>query len=92
MIGQSMRAGDMPLAGSMIKLVSSPEAVIAHVVALKAEEEPAGCRGRRRCSGRDGRARSDQEGQEGRGRRARRKRKGQEEVVQVSGRLSGMPD
>jgi large subunit ribosomal protein L25 len=40
MIGQSKRAGDIPLTGSM-RLLSSPEAVIAHVVALKAEAEPA---------------------------------------------------
>jgi large subunit ribosomal protein L25 len=37
MIGQSKRAGDVGLAGSM-KLVSSPDTVIAHVVALRAEE------------------------------------------------------
>jgi large subunit ribosomal protein L25 len=37
MIGQSVRAGDIPLAGSM-KLVSSPESVVSHVVALRAEE------------------------------------------------------
>ena len=40
MIGQSKRAGDVSLAGSM-KLVSAPETVIAHVVALRAEAEPA---------------------------------------------------
>ncbi len=40
MIGQSIRAGDVVLEGSM-KLVSSPDNVIAHVVALRAEEEPA---------------------------------------------------
>jgi large subunit ribosomal protein L25 len=40
MIGQSKRASDVGLAGSM-KLVSSPDTVIAHVVALRAEEEPA---------------------------------------------------
>ncbi len=32
MIGQSIRAGDIPLAGSM-KLVSPAESVISHVVA-----------------------------------------------------------
>ena len=37
MIGQSRRAGEVTLAGSM-KLVSSPDSVIAHVVALRAEE------------------------------------------------------
>jgi large subunit ribosomal protein L25 len=40
MIGQSKRAGDVALAGSM-KLVSSADTVIAHVVALRAEEAPA---------------------------------------------------
>ncbi len=40
MIGQSRRAGDVTLSGSM-KLVSPPETVIAHVVALRAEEAPA---------------------------------------------------
>ena len=40
MIGQSKRASDVGLAGSM-KLVSSPDTVIAHVVTLRAEEEPA---------------------------------------------------
>jgi large subunit ribosomal protein L25 len=37
MIGQAKRASDVPLSGSM-KLVSSPETVIAHSVALRAEE------------------------------------------------------
>jgi large subunit ribosomal protein L25 len=36
-IGQSRRGSDVALSGSM-KLVSSPETVIAHVVALRAEE------------------------------------------------------
>ena len=40
MIGQSKRASDVALTGSM-KLVSPPDAVIAHVVALRAEETPA---------------------------------------------------
>jgi large subunit ribosomal protein L25 len=40
MIGQSKRASDVALTGSM-KLVSSPDTVIAHVVALRAEEAPA---------------------------------------------------
>jgi large subunit ribosomal protein L25 len=39
MIGQNIRAGDIPLAGSM-KLLSSPDSVISHVVALRVEEEP----------------------------------------------------
>jgi large subunit ribosomal protein L25 len=37
MIGQNLRASDVPLPES-IKLVSAPDQVIAHVVALKAEE------------------------------------------------------
>ena len=37
MIGQSKRASDVALSGSM-KLVSPPDTVIAHVVALRAEE------------------------------------------------------
>jgi len=37
MIGQSVRASEVPLSGSM-KLLSQPEAVISHVVAMKAEE------------------------------------------------------
>jgi len=42
MIGQNLRAGDIVLGGS-VKLLSPPEQVIAHVVALKAEvvETPA---------------------------------------------------
>ena len=36
MIGQNLRASDIALGGS-VKLVSSPEQVVAHVVALKAE-------------------------------------------------------
>jgi large subunit ribosomal protein L25 len=39
-IGQSIRAGEIPLGGSA-KLVSPADAVISHVVALKAEAEPA---------------------------------------------------
>jgi large subunit ribosomal protein L25 len=37
MIGQSKRASDVELSGSM-KLVSDPQTVIAHIVALRAEE------------------------------------------------------
>lgn len=37
MIGQNLRASEIPMVGSM-KLVSSPEQVIAHVVTMKAEE------------------------------------------------------
>jgi len=42
MIGQNLRASDIPLTGSM-KLLSGPEQVLAHVVTLKAEvvETPA---------------------------------------------------
>jgi len=42
MMGQNLRASDIPLTGSM-KLLSGPEQVLAHVVALKAEvvETPA---------------------------------------------------
>ena len=40
MIGQSKRASDVPLSGSM-KLTSAPETVIAHIVTLKVEAEPA---------------------------------------------------
>ncbi len=40
MIGQSKRANDVALTGSM-KLTSAPDTVIAHIVTLKAEEEPA---------------------------------------------------
>jgi len=38
MIGQSIRAAEIPMAGSM-KLLSNPDMLISHVVALKAEEE-----------------------------------------------------
>ncbi|HKE25883.1 MAG TPA: 50S ribosomal protein L25 [Bryobacteraceae bacterium] len=44
MIGQSKRASDVALAGS-IKLMSSAESVIAHVVTLRAEETPAPAEG-----------------------------------------------
>ncbi len=37
MIGQNLRASEIPMSGSM-KLVSSPDQVIAHVVTMKAEE------------------------------------------------------
>jgi large subunit ribosomal protein L25 len=37
MIGQNVRAGDIPL-GESVRLVSPADAVISHVVALKAEE------------------------------------------------------
>ncbi|MBZ5603480.1 MAG: 50S ribosomal protein L25 [Acidobacteriia bacterium] len=44
MMGQSIRASQVALTGSM-KLESNPEAVISHVVALKAEEAPAAVEG-----------------------------------------------
>lgn len=37
LIGQNIRAADIPLTGSM-KLLSPPDAVISHVVAIRAEE------------------------------------------------------
>ncbi len=40
MIGQSVRAGEIPMSGS-VKLVSPADAVISHVVSLRAEEAPA---------------------------------------------------
>jgi large subunit ribosomal protein L25 len=40
-IGKQLRAGDLPLDAGKIKLVTDPERVIAHVVTLKKEEEPA---------------------------------------------------
>jgi large subunit ribosomal protein L25 len=40
MIGQNVRSGDIALSGSM-KLLSAADQVIAHVVTMKAEEEPA---------------------------------------------------
>ena len=40
MIGESIRASDIPMAGSMV-LLSPPDAVISHVVSLKVEAEPA---------------------------------------------------
>ncbi len=70
MIGQSKRASDIPMTGSM-KLVSSPDSVIAHVRnhqgGCRARTRRSRCRARRRR--RRGGARGHQEGQEGRGRR-----------------------
>jgi|SRR5947209_3697946 len=40
MVGQSIRAAEVPLTGSM-RLLSPPDAVISHVVSLKAEETTA---------------------------------------------------
>jgi large subunit ribosomal protein L25 len=39
-IGENLRASQIPMSGSM-KLLSNPEAVISHVVSMKAEEAPA---------------------------------------------------
>jgi len=39
MIGQSIRAGDIPLVGST-KLLSPADSVISHVITIKVEEEP----------------------------------------------------
>jgi large subunit ribosomal protein L25 len=44
MIGQSKRAGDVGVSGSM-KLVSSADIVIAHIVSLRAEEVAAPAEG-----------------------------------------------
>ena len=44
MIGQNIRASSVAL-GESIRLVSSPDMVISHVVALKAEETPAAAEG-----------------------------------------------
>jgi large subunit ribosomal protein L25 len=39
MIGKQLRAGDLPIDTAKIRLVSDPQRVVAHVVALRAEEE-----------------------------------------------------
>lgn len=39
MMGQHLRAGDLQMDASKVKLITDPERVIAHVVALRAEEE-----------------------------------------------------
>ncbi len=41
MIGKQLRAGDIPLDPEKMKLLTDPLRVIAHVVTLKKEEEPA---------------------------------------------------
>ncbi len=43
-LGQSIRAGDIPLQGS-VKLLSLPDAVISHVVSMRAEETTAAVTG-----------------------------------------------
>ena len=40
MLNQNIRAGEIPLAGS-VKLISPADSVISHVVTLRAEAEPA---------------------------------------------------
>jgi large subunit ribosomal protein L25 len=39
MIGKHLRAGDLPLDPQKMRLVTDPQRVVAHVVALRAEEE-----------------------------------------------------
>jgi large subunit ribosomal protein L25 len=39
MIGKQLRVGDLPIDAAKIKLVTDPQRVVAHVVALRAEEE-----------------------------------------------------
>jgi len=39
MIGKQLRVGHLPIDAAKIKLVSDPQRVVAHVVALRAEEE-----------------------------------------------------
>src|SRR5713226_2747768 len=39
MIGKQLRAGDLPLDPQKMKMLTDPQRVIAHVVALRAEEE-----------------------------------------------------
>jgi large subunit ribosomal protein L25 len=39
MLGKQLRAGELPMDGAKIKLITEPERVLAHVVALKVEEE-----------------------------------------------------
>jgi large subunit ribosomal protein L25 len=39
MLGKQLRAGDISLDAAKLKLITEPERVIAHVVALKVEEE-----------------------------------------------------
>jgi large subunit ribosomal protein L25 len=41
LIGKQLRAGDLPLDPNKMKLMTDPQRVIAHVVTLKKEEEPA---------------------------------------------------
>jgi large subunit ribosomal protein L25 len=41
LIGKQLRASDLPIDPKKIKLITDPQRVIAHVVILKKEEEPA---------------------------------------------------
>jgi len=41
LIGKQLRAGDLPLDPKKVKLLTDPQRVLAHVVTLKKEEEPA---------------------------------------------------
>jgi large subunit ribosomal protein L25 len=41
LIGKQLRAGDLPIDPQKIKLLTDPQRVLAHVVILKKEEEPA---------------------------------------------------
>ncbi|MGA8036963.1 MAG: 50S ribosomal protein L25 [Candidatus Acidiferrales bacterium] len=41
LIGKQLRAGDLPIDANKIKLLTDPVRVLAHVVVLKKEEEPA---------------------------------------------------
>ena len=71
LIGKQLRAADLPFDPAKIKLLTDPVRVIAHVVVLKKEEEPAsGCGGDGGCGA--GGTGSDEEGQEGSGRGRRR--------------------
>ena len=40
LIGKQLRAGDLPIDGKKVKLLTDPVRVLAHVVMLKKEEEP----------------------------------------------------
>jgi large subunit ribosomal protein L25 len=40
LIGRQLRAGDLPIDGTKVKLLTDPVRVLAHVVMLKKEEEP----------------------------------------------------
>ena len=92
MIGKQLRAADIPLDAEKMKLITDPLRVIAHVVTLKKEEEPA-AEAAVAAETAAGRARSHQEGQEGRRRRRRRRsrsegRENREEEVSSRGGCS----